>query len=370
MELTEMLKTGRFGELAALEPTDFAVAHARVIALSRLGKADEARAAAEKLEPHTEMESVQAVLALLDALQTVGRHAEMLDTIRRLRDSGSVDKITDETALFDLVSKRGEIEQMFEMENMAYESLRKAFEIAHRLGDPVRMLISLQGLYDTVTATHREEESGKVGVGLLKIARKVAAESDAPEAIVRAAEALGSMSTDDEAEPAYLRAVEVARQNGWKWLLANALLSYSRFVEFNGVEDSALDITEEACLIFRELAAIPALIMATDQKAMQLANSGRGADAVTVMDTVIEEAAKLNDVFLTVSALSKAVSLAFEDGELDRGLAYLRRIIDIGVEKGIKPPAVPVLLREAYRLEQRTIVHEKLGVSVEDEFGD
>ena len=357
-----MLRKGDYEQIVAADATKFEERGRKCIALMRLGKTAEALTIATALEPSDPVETIRAQLVRSDVLQATGTFKDALDIL----ESFDLPSGADAKHLAKFHVRLADLLQMTTQHEKALTHYAKAYSFAETVDDAGLMMRSSEAAVESARALREDARASKFMEVAMEHSQTVAENSDDPQLLLGAADNLSLFGDPEPAEEVYLKAYGIAETNGWKWDLAHIILGMSRFDEFNMEPDSALDKTRDAIRILSDNDSLPALINATDQLASQLANAGRGEEALEAMQTVIASAKELGDDFTYLNSLSKATQLCFEIDQIDAALENLRQLLEESSEREVRPPYVMSLLREAYRMAPDARVREILNEEEED----
>ncbi|MDZ7816499.1 MAG: hypothetical protein U5N86_11025 [Planctomycetota bacterium] len=341
-----MLRRGEYEKILAQEADTFEERGRKCIALMRLGKTAEALAVATDLQPGDPNETVRAQLVRSDVLQAADSFKEALETLSDFHLPSGVDAEN----LAKYHTRIADLYQMAGQHDHALSHYAKAYSFAETEDDSGLMMRSSEAAVESARALREDARATNFMEVAMKHAETVAQQSEDPQELLSAADNISLFGEPDTAEEVYLKAYGIAENNGWTWDLALIMLGMSRFDEFSMEPDDALDKTREAIRMLSRIDSLPALINATDQLASQLANAGKGEEALEAMQTVIDSAKELGDDYTYLNSLSKATQLCFEIDQVDAALENLKLLLEESAEREIRPPYIVSLLREAYRM--------------------
>ena len=362
--MQEMLKKGQFEQIVASEISSFEDSIYRATALTRLGRLEEAeQELAKHDEPNAEQE-IDLLLARLDILQTAGKHREIIEHFGTFT---LPEKVSEEKML-KLFQRRGESLQLFDSHERALEDLSAAHELAKGLDDTAAEFYAIDAGIESARAVQNFVLAEQMERLSLESSKELSATSEDPALLFRVAESVSLLGDEDVAEEIFEKAEKIAREREFDWVLGQVLLARSRFDEFSVDTISALSRTLKAIEVFSKLNAKPMVMMANDQYAAQLLNSGDTDRALEALDVVCKESKQFGDIHMYLNTLAKMTNVLFDAGQNRLALDKIAEIIETCAEKDIRPGFIEILMREAYRRCSPDLIEQKLGnYMVEDD---
>ncbi len=213
--------------------------------------------------------------------------------------------------------------------------LTDAVELGTRLDDAWTLALALRFLGDVAINVEADVDKAE---GLLDRSLAAAETLDEPWAVARTLLFAGwvpwTRQRYEEAEPIWLRALDIAREHDDRWSQVRALTSLSiNRAELNDPEGAAAFIEEAGALAEEVDDQFSVAVIAT-QRGRVLEDSGRFAEAVVQLDRAVEIFADVGARWELADALAERGITYREWGHLDEAETDLRQAVRMSEELG------------------------------------